>query len=45
VDHNMTPEQLTAIGRDVECVTLARAVKWHVEHRILLNGHKTVVFR
>jgi formyltetrahydrofolate deformylase len=29
----------------VECVTLARAVKWHVEHRILLNGHKTVVFR
>ncbi|KMZ11814.1 Formyltetrahydrofolate deformylase [Candidatus Burkholderia humilis] len=45
VDHNMTPEQLTAIGRDVECVTLARAVKWHAEHRILLNGHKTVVFR
>ncbi len=45
VDHNMTPDQLTAIGRDVECVTLARAVKWHVEHRILLNGHKTVVFR
>ncbi|HKT96697.1 MAG TPA: formyltetrahydrofolate deformylase [Paraburkholderia sp.] len=45
VDHNMTPEQLTAIGRDVECVTLARAVKWHVEHRIVLNGHKTVVFR
>ncbi|MDI7065478.1 formyltransferase family protein, partial [Klebsiella pneumoniae] len=32
VDHSMTPEQLTAIGRDVECVTLARAVKWHVEH-------------
>jgi formyltetrahydrofolate deformylase len=45
VDHNMTPDQLTAIGRDVECVTLARAVKWHAEHRILLNGHKTVVFR
>jgi formyltetrahydrofolate deformylase len=45
VDHNMTPDQLTAIGRDVECVTLARAVKWHVEHRIVLNGHKTVVFR
>jgi formyltetrahydrofolate deformylase len=45
VDHNMTPDQLTAIGRDVECVTLARAVKWHVEQRILLNGHKTVVFR
>ncbi|QJP72790.1 formyltetrahydrofolate deformylase [Burkholderia glumae] len=45
VDHSMTPEQLTAIGRDVECVTLARAVKWHVEHRILQNGTKTVVFR
>ncbi|RQH04588.1 formyltetrahydrofolate deformylase [Paraburkholderia dinghuensis] len=45
VDHSMTPEQLTAIGRDVECVTLARAVKWHVEHRIVLNGSKTVVFR
>ncbi|KMQ80811.1 Formyltetrahydrofolate deformylase [Candidatus Burkholderia pumila] len=45
VDHNMTPEQLAAIGRNVECVTLARTVKWHVEHRIVLNGHKTVVFR
>ena len=45
VDHSMAPDQLTAIGRDVECVTLARAVKWHVEHRIVLNGSKTVVFR
>ena len=45
VDHSMAPDHLTAIGRDVECVTLARAVKWHVEHRVLLNGHKTVVFR
>lgn len=45
VDHGMTPDELTAVGRDVECVTLARAVKWHVEHRILLNGNKTVVFR
>jgi formyltetrahydrofolate deformylase len=45
VDHSMTPDQLTAIGRDVEGVTLARAVKWHVEHRIVLNGMKTVVFR
>ena len=44
VDHAMGPEALTAIGRDVECVVLARAVKWFVEHRILLNGHKTVVF-
>ncbi|HEX7634711.1 MAG TPA: formyltetrahydrofolate deformylase, partial [Noviherbaspirillum sp.] len=45
VDHAMDPETLTAIGRDVECVVLARAVKWFVEHRILLNGHKTVVFK
>jgi len=45
VDHAMNPESLTAIGRDVECVVLARAVKWFVEHRILLNGHKTVVFK
>jgi formyltetrahydrofolate deformylase len=41
----MSPETLSAIGRDVECVVLARAVKWFVEHRILLNGHRTVVFR
>ncbi|VVE05529.1 formyltetrahydrofolate deformylase [Pandoraea soli] len=45
VDHTMDPEQLTAIGRDVECVALARAVRYHAEHRILLNGHKTVIFR
>lgn len=44
VDHAMGPDTLTAIGRDVECVVLARAVKWFVEHRILLNGNKTVVF-
>lgn len=45
VDHSMGPETLTAIGRDVECVVLARAVKCFVEHRILLNAHKTVVFK
>ncbi|MFJ2990031.1 formyltetrahydrofolate deformylase [Collimonas sp. NPDC087041] len=45
VDHAMDPETLTAIGRDVECVVLARAVKCFIEHRILLNGHKTVVFK
>jgi formyltetrahydrofolate deformylase len=45
VDHAMEPDTLTAIGRDVECVVLARAVKWFLEHRILLNGHKTVVFK
>jgi formyltetrahydrofolate deformylase len=45
VDHAMEPDTLTAIGRDVECVVLARAVKWFLEHRILLNGYKTVVFK
>jgi formyltetrahydrofolate deformylase len=45
VDHSMDPETLAAIGRDVECVVLARAVKWHTEHRIMPNGRKTVVFR
>ncbi|MFD9218562.1 formyltetrahydrofolate deformylase [Streptomyces sp. NPDC002730] len=44
VGHQVTPEQLVAIGRDVECQALARAVKWHAEHRILLNGRRTVVF-
>jgi formyltetrahydrofolate deformylase len=44
VGHASTPEDFTAIGRDVECVVLARAVKWHVEHRVLRNGRKTVVF-
>jgi formyltetrahydrofolate deformylase len=38
-------DDLTAVGRDVECVVLARAVRWHVERRVLMNGHKTVVFR
>src|SRR6202007_680863 len=42
VDHTLAPEEITAIGRDVECVVLARAVRWHVEHRVLRNGRKTV---
>jgi formyltetrahydrofolate deformylase len=45
VDHNATPEELVDLGRDVESVVLARAVRWHVENRVLLNGNKTVVFR
>jgi formyltetrahydrofolate deformylase len=45
VNHTLSPEDFTAVGRDVECVVLARAVKWHAEHRVLMNGHKTVVFR
>ncbi len=45
VDHAMTAEDLAAIGRDIECQVLARAVKWHSDHRVLLNGRRTVVFR
>ncbi|WP_458078715.1 formyltetrahydrofolate deformylase [Streptomyces sp. EMB26] len=44
VSHDVPPEGLVAIGRDVECQALARAVKWHAERRILLNGRRTVVF-
>jgi formyltetrahydrofolate deformylase len=45
VDHSMDGDTLSAIGRDVECVVLARAVKWFVEHRILQNGDRTVIFK
>jgi formyltetrahydrofolate deformylase len=45
VDHAMSAEDFTAVGRDIECLVLARALRWHVEHRVLMNGHKSVVFR
>jgi formyltetrahydrofolate deformylase len=45
VDHSYTVEHLTATGRDTESMVLARAVKWHGEHRVLINGHKTVIFK
>nr|WP_315428446.1 formyltetrahydrofolate deformylase [uncultured Albidiferax sp.] len=45
VDHSRTVEHFTAQGRDTESQVLARAVKWHSEHRVLLNGHKTVIFK
>lgn len=45
VDHSKTVDDLTALGRDTESQVLARAVKWHSEHRVLLNGHKTVIFK
>jgi formyltetrahydrofolate deformylase len=44
VHHEHTPESLVELGRDVECRVLARAVRWHVEHRVLIEGSKTVVF-
>ena len=45
VDHTDTPDELAAVGRDAEAITLARAVKYHIEHRVFLNGSRTVVFR
>jgi formyltetrahydrofolate deformylase len=45
VSHSDTPEDLIEIGRDVECTTLARAVRWHCERRILLAGSRTVAFK
>lgn len=44
VSHAQTPDKLVEIGRDIEAVVLGRAVRWHAERRVLLNGHKTVVF-
>jgi len=44
VSHAHTPNQWVAIGRDVECAVLARAVNWHIEHRVMLHGRRTVVF-
>jgi formyltetrahydrofolate deformylase len=45
VDYKMGVDDLVALGRDVESQALARAVKYHLEHRVFLNGQKTVVFR
>ena len=45
VDHTMEPEDLAAAGRDVEAQVISRAVRWYAEHRVLLNGSSTVVFR
>lgn len=44
VDHRHTVDDLRRIGRQIERIVLARAVRWHVEDRILVYGNKTVVF-
>ena len=44
VDHNYKPEELAKVGRDNECMALAKAVRYHTEHRVFLDGKKTVVF-
>ncbi|MDO9089852.1 MAG: formyltetrahydrofolate deformylase [Burkholderiaceae bacterium] len=45
VEHKDTVEHLVARGKDTESRVLARAVKWHSERRVLLDGHKTVIFK
>ena len=45
VDHTYDQAQLVAAGRDVEAQVLSRAVRWHTQSRVLLNGDRTVVFR
>ena len=45
VDHTVLPDEMVAVGRDIESVVLARAVRYILERRVLLNGSKTVVFR
>ena len=45
VDHSRTPEQLIAIGQDEESRTLRQAVTWFAEHRVLLDGARTIIFR
>ncbi|MGI5467052.1 formyltetrahydrofolate deformylase [Streptomyces sp. CA-132043] len=45
VDHSQGPDNLVTLGRDVEAQVLARAVKWHTESRIMVNGSRTVVLR
>jgi formyltetrahydrofolate deformylase len=45
VDHSRAVSDLVALGQDVERRALARAVRWHAEHRVLLDGHRTIVFR
>ena len=44
VDHTAYAEDLTRIGRDNECMALAKGVKYHTEQRVLLDGNKTIVF-
>ncbi len=45
IDHSLSADQVTALGRDNECRALARAVRWHTDNRVLLDGARTVVFR
>jgi formyltetrahydrofolate deformylase len=45
VDHSMTPDDLSRIGRDLEAATLAKAIKYHIEHRVFMNNGRTVILK
>ncbi len=45
VDHTMPADELERLGQDIECTVLNRAVRWHAEHRVFMNGNRTVVLR
>ena len=45
IDHTHDPRALATVGRDAEALALSRAVRWHCESRVLLNGSSTVVFK
>ena len=44
VTHSATPDDMVEIGRETEASVLSHAIRWHAEHRVLLNGNRTVVF-
>ena len=44
VDHRMSPAELAAVGQELEAMAFARALRWHAEHRVVLHGHRTIVF-
>lgn len=45
IDHSFDPNRLATVGQDAEALALSRAVRWHCENRVLLHGHRTVVFK
>ena len=45
IDHNYDARALSTVGQDAEALALSRAVRWHSEQRVLINGNSTVVFR
>jgi formyltetrahydrofolate deformylase len=44
VDHRLSPAELASVGQELEAMALARAVRWHIEHRVILRGRRTIVF-